>query len=213
MKKRVLLSLVVLLIASVSPVFATGGTGEIRIQPALPIMLSSPATFSISVTAGTSYDPQILLVMTDACHQGLTGNVVVTWTGGSVSFAPTDFKSDNTNGDKVPTSGTTNGASYTVASCKDHLGVTDAIWWAQMPFLSGPITTTPTEFAITFSSTNPKMLVYALGKSSNTGTDFDMKVPNTIPGLVTPELGPLLLALASFGALGLYMVRVKRKKD
>jgi hypothetical protein len=210
MKKTVLLCLAIFLIASVSPVFA--GTGQIRMQPALPIMLSSPATFSISVTTGTSYDPQILLVMTNACHEGLTGNVVVTWSGGgTVSFAKADFTSDDTNGDKVPPSGTTNGASYTVASCKDHLGVSDAIWWAYKPFLAGPITTTPTEFTITFSSTHPKMLVYALGKSDQTATDFDMKVPNTIPGFVVPELATLLLTLGSFGALGLYTVKRKKK--
>jgi hypothetical protein len=209
MKKTVLLCLAIFLIASVSPVFA--GTGQIRMQPALPIMLSSPATFSISVTTGTSYDPQILLVMTNACHEGLTGNVVVTWSGGTVSFAKADFTSDDTNGDKVPPSGTTNGASYTVASCKDHLGVSDPIWWAYKPFLAGPITTTPTEFTITFSSTHPKMLVYALGKSDQTATDFDMKVPNTIPGFVVPELATLLLTLGSFGALGLYTVKRKKK--
>jgi hypothetical protein len=48
------------------------------------------------------------------------------------------------------------------------------------------------------------MLVYAIGKS---GTDFDNKVPPTIPGFVVPELGPILLALASFSALGLYSLK------
>lgn len=212
MKRTMLLSLLIFLIASAAPVLATGGTGQIRIQPALPIMLTSPATFNISVTSGVSYDPQILLVMTDACHQSLIGNVVVQWSNGTVSFAPGDFTSDNTNGDKVPPSGTSNGATYTVASLKSHLGTSDAIWWAYKPFLSGAIlTTTPEKFTITFSSTNPKMLVYALGKSSSTATDFDMKVPNTIPGFVIPELATLLLALGSFGALALYTV--KRKKD
>jgi hypothetical protein len=222
MKKIILISLAILLIASVSPVLAKEGTGQIRIAPALPIKLTSPATFNISVTTGLSYNPHIFLVMTNACHQGLTGNVVVKWSGGTLNIASSDFTSENTNGKKVPP-GTTNGAAYTVGSLKSELGVADKIWWAFKPFLSAPLSTTPTEFTITITSTHPKMLVYALGMSKNdeirsdalSGTAcvelFDMKVPNSIPGFVIPELGPLLLALGSFGALALYTV--KRKKD
>jgi len=212
MNKIVLLSLVVLIMALVSPVLATGGTGQIRIQPALPIMLSSPATFNVSVTTGSSYYPQILLVMTNASYNGLTGNVVVKWATGTVSFAPADFTGDNTNGDKVPPTGATNGANYPVGSLKSHLGTTDMIWWAYKPFLSGPLTTTPTQFNITLPSAHPRMLVYVLGKSTNSATAlFDMKVPNTIPGFIVPEPGPILLSLGSFAAFGLYAVKRRRK--
>jgi hypothetical protein len=209
MNKIALISLAVIVAALVSPVLAVG-VGTIRITPALPIMLSSPATFSVDVQQGSSYDPHLLLVMTDACYDGLSGNVLVTWTGGSVSFAIADFESANTGSipDDIPMF---TGADYTVASCKSHLGTSEQIWWADKPFLAGPITTTPTSFTITFSSTSPKMLVYAVGMSSETGTEFDMKVPPTIPGFVIPELATLLLALGSFGALALYVV--KRKKD
>lgn len=212
MRRILLVSLAIFLIASLSPVFASGGTGEIRISPPMPTMLSSPATFNISVSQGVSYQPQLLLVMTNSSYYGLTGNVVVTWSNGTVSFAPGDFTGDNTNGDKVPPTGATNGASYTVASLKSHLGVSNTIWWAYKPFLSGAIlTTTPISFTITLPSTSPKMLVYALGKSNSTATLFDMKVPNTKPGLVVPEVATLILAASPFAAFGLYAFKRKRK--
>jgi len=220
MKRTAYITLTVLLVLSASAclVKANGGTGQIRIEPhssgyPSPIMLSSPATFNITVQTGSSYDPQILLVMTNASYLGLTGNVVVQWATGTVSFAPADFTMDDTNGNNVPSNGTTNGASYTVASLKDHIGVSgtadDAIWWALKSFLSGPITTTPTAFNITLPSTNPRMLVYALGKSSLTAELFDMKVPNTLPGLVVPEPATILATLASFAVLGLFAYRHK----
>jgi hypothetical protein len=53
------------------------------------------------------------------------------------------------------------------------------------------------------------MLIYAIGKSS---TCFDNKVPPTIPGFVVPEPGTILLALASFGALGLYSLKRGKTK-
>jgi hypothetical protein len=53
------------------------------------------------------------------------------------------------------------------------------------------------------------MLVYAIGKTEGS-TLFDSKVPPTRPGFVVPELGHVLLALASFSAFALYAV--KRRK-
>jgi hypothetical protein len=167
-------------------------------------MVSSPATFNVSVTEHPADDPHILLVMTKACYNGLTGSVEVTWSGGSKSFPAADFTAATTG--KVPPS--TPGADYTVASLQDHLGVSHSedVYYAFGPFLSGPITQTAQTFVVTLPSTAPRMLVYAIGKSS---TDFDNKVPTTIPGFVVPELGPILLALASFSALGLYSLRRK----
>lgn len=190
-----------------------GGTGEIRIEPhgsyyPLPIMLKSPATFNISVTAHTAYSPNILLVMTNASYQGLTGPVVVGWNGGSITFQASDFKPVN-NG-YIPTTGTTNGARYLVSSLKEHIGVNgtedDTLWYAYGPFLSEPITTTPQTFNVTLPSTNPRMLVYALGKSK-CSTLFDMRVPPTRPGFIVPDPAPLLLALASFSAFGVLAIK------
>lgn len=192
---------VIILVAVAGPVYALG---TIRIEPSNPTMISSPATFSISVTQHPADDPHILLVMTKACHNGLTGSVQVTWTGGSASFSAANFTAAKTG--KVPPS--TPDADYTVASLQDHLGVphSEDVYYALGPFLAGPITQTAQTFTVTLPSTAPRMLVYAIGKSS---TDFDNKVPPTIPGFVVPELGTILLALASFGALGLYSLRRK----
>jgi hypothetical protein len=201
MKILIPLMAVILLVAVAGPVYALG---TIRIQPANPTMISSPATFNISVTEHPADDPHIILVMTKACYNGLTGSVQITWSGGSKSFSAANFTSAKTG--KVPPS--TPDADYTVASLQDHLGVSHSedVYYAFGPFLAGPITQTKQTFVVTLPSTAPRMLVYAIGKSS---TDFDNKVPPTIPGFVVPELGPILLALASFSALGLYSLRRK----
>jgi hypothetical protein len=203
---KILLPLIALMLLGVvaGPVYALG---TIRIDPANPTMVSSPATFNISVTEHPADDPHILLVMTQACYNGLTGSVQVTWTGGSISFAAANFTAAKTG--KVPPS--TPNADYTVASLQDHLGVphSENVYYAFGPFLAGPITQTKQTFVVTLPSTTPKMLVYAIGKSS---TCFDNKVPPTIPGFVVPELGTILLALASFGALGLYSLKRGKTK-
>lgn len=199
---------------------ACGGVGQIRIEPhstgyPTPIMLSSPATFNITVTNGISCYPVILLVMTDASYQGLTGPVLVNWTGGLVSFSKEDFTSVHANSATVPPNGTKNGAGYQVAGLKDHLGVDgtadDTLWYAYHRFLQGPITTTPQTFTVTLPSANPRMLVYALGKSSCLLSLYDMKVPPTLPGFVVPDLAPVLLASASFSAFGLFAIKRKKK--
>lgn len=203
---KILLPLIALMLLGVvaGPVYALG---TIRISPANPTMISSPATFNISVTEHVADDPHILLVMTKACYNGLTGSVQVTWTGGSTSFSAADFTAAKTG--KVPPS--TPDADYTVASLQDHLGVphSENVYYALGPFLAGPITQTKQTFVVTLPSTAPKMLVYAIHKDS---TCFDNKVPPTIPGFVVPELGTILLALASFGALGLYSLKHGKTK-
>lgn len=202
-------------------------TGTIRIETPegdyWPIMLESPATFEIWVqgAGNPTSDPHILLVMTEACHLGLTGNVVVTWTGGSASFSSGEFTPVTENSDKVPPSDTYpifTGAGYTAASLKDHLSYglsepissTETIYWAWKPFLNGEaLTHDHQSFSVDLPSTEPRMLVYALGKT-NGSTLFDNKVPPTRPGFMVPELGPIFLVLASFSAFILYAVKSKR---
>lgn len=203
---KILIPLIAIIVLSVAvyPVYALG---TIRIDPSNPTMVSSPATFNISVTEHTASDPHILLVMTKACFDGLTGSVQVTWTGGSISFSAADFTAVTTG--KVPPS--TPDADYTVASLQDHLGVSHSedVYYAFGPFLAAPITETEQTFVVTLPSTTPKMLVYAIGKSS---TEFDNFVPPTIPGFVVPEPAPILITLASFSALGLFLLRRKQTR-
>jgi len=217
--RRLLISLVMitLLAICVSPVLAQG---LIRLEPhgsyyPLPIMLSSPATFNVFIASPehTAYDPVILLVMTSASYQGLTGDVLVEWDGGQTNFSSADFTAVSTNSEKIPP-GTSPGAGYTVAALKDHIGVSgaedDTLYYAYGTFLSYPIDSTPQTFTVTLPSTNPLMLVYVLGRSSENLGVLDMFVPPTQPGFVVPDLAPILLASASFSAFALYAF--KRRK-
>ena len=199
-----LLVIVALLTASVS---AAGGQrlGNIRIEPHSPgypepIMLESPATFTINVEEHPASEPHILLVMSKECWESLQGPVTVTWPGAyaAIGFAKGEFVKPTTN--KIPT-----GLDlYTAASLRDHLGVPGNadIYYATGPFLGSAITETAQTFTVTLPSTDPRMLVYAYGKSKGSD-DFNNVVPNSRPGFVIPEvpLGPAVSLLAMFAAL------------
>lgn len=188
---KILLPLIALMLLGVvaGPVYALG---TIRISPANPTMISSPATFNISVTEHVADDPHILLVMTKASYNGLTGSVQVTWTGGSTSFSAADFTAAKTG--KVPPS--TPDADYTVASLQDHLGVphSENVYYALGPFLAGPITQTKQTFVVTLPSTAPKMLVYAIGKKQHVlrqqGASYNTRLrrPRTRHNTASPSL-------------------------
>jgi len=217
-RKFVLLALALMLV--IIPSVSARATGTIRIDPVWPVMLESPADFEIWVrgAGNPTSNPNILLAMTEDCWEGLTGNIVVSWSGGSVIFTKEEFTAVQVNGNKVPPSGTTKGACYTVASLKDHLSYglsepitsTETIYWAIKPFLSNPLTGTPQTFTGTLPSSHPRMLVYALGKTARASNLFDNKVPPTRAGFVVPELGPMLLILAPFSAFAIYAVRRRK---
>lgn len=213
MKKIPLIVVMIALALTIGPVLAA----TIRLEPhgsywGVSTMLSSPATFYVNVTAGgnPTTDPHIFLVMTETCYNGLTGNVVVNWTDGSpTSVTITTWHKETDNSVKVPP-GTTSGTGYTVAALRDHLQTTEAIYWAFEPILGGAVLTlTPIPFTVTLPSSHAQMAVYVMGKTGDS-TLFNNRTPPTQPGFVVPELGPILLALASFSALALYAV--KRKK-
>ena len=150
--------------------------------------------------------------MTEASFEGLTGDVTVDWPGGAtpdLTIPNNAWKMETDNSVKVPP-GCDSGTGYTVASLKDHLDTTGAIYWVFEPFLAGPITETPSEFTVTLDSTDARMMVYALGKAE--GSDlFSNRVPPTQPGFVVPELATVLLSAASLSALGIYALVRKRK--
>lgn len=205
-----ILTVIVALALLIVPAYAA----TIRIDPhssTYPnaVMLSSPATFNISDVSKTDYDPHILLVMTVASYNGLSGDVVVAWTGGSITFHKADFAlATFGGGNKIPPGVT---ADYTVASCADHLGVSgNNVYYAFGPFLANKIDSTKQEFTVTASSTALRMLVYAIGREGSITAPLNNKVPNTQPGLVVPEPAIVLLMLAPFAALGTYAI--KRRK-
>ena len=211
MKKAWIVMFIALLSIAIGAASAAG-TGNIRISPALPVMVSSPATFEIWLEGASqppANDPHILLAMTEECFTNLIDDVQVTWTGGFRNFSAGDFTAANTG--FVPTSGAEEGARYTVASLQSHLGVdhSEMIYYTHGAFLAAPITGTNQTFMVTLPSTTPRMLVYALGKSGES-TLFTVKVPPTIPGFIVPEPAVILLSLASFGAFALFAV--KRRK-
>lgn len=229
MKKITLCLLIIPLILAMIPQVKASGQGTIRIDPysekyPLPIMLSSPATFNISVmpSGDPTLDPHIFLVMTKDTYNGLSGPVTVDWAGGGILTISSWNGPETDNSKKIPVD---NSVGYTVASLKDHLNTLGPIYWAFKPFLDGaPLTQIKQKFTITLpsSATNPRTLVYALGKigeyDKRTGTilcptqndSFDNRVPPTKPGLVVPELATILLAAASFSALAIYGVAHKR---
>jgi hypothetical protein len=214
-KKFILLALALILVTIPS----AKAMGTIRIDPVWPVMLGSPVDFTIWVEGAgdPTGEPNVFLVMTEACWDSLTGDVEVSWSSGSVSFMKEDFTPAQLNSEKLPPTGTTEGDCYTVASLKDHLSYglsepissTETIYWAMKPFLSSPLTGTPQTFTGTLPSTHPRMLVYALGKTEGSNL-FDNKVPPTRPGFVVPELGPMLLILAPFTAFAVYAVRRRK---
>jgi len=233
--RRLILAVVAitLLVLIASPLTVQAWIGEargaLRITPhgsyyPEPIMLSSPATFTITaIDHKTVCNPNILLVMTNASYQGLTDDVMVEWVGDSINFTKASFTAVSINSAYVPPSGTTEGARYLVSSLKDHIGVEgtadDTLWYVYGPFLSGCVNQTAQEFTVTLPSTKARMLVYAIGKITCFESfsitcwdyDFDTRVPPTKPGFVVPDSAPVLLALASFSAFGVYAI--KRRKN
>jgi len=210
MKKLALILLVVSLLAMATSTVL--GEGTIRISPALPIMVGTEQTFEVWIQNGEATDPHIFLVMTSSCHATLT-SVTVEWTGDGVADAtilPGDFdiETEHTTGIKRPP-GATSGAGYTVASLMDHLGTTDPIYWAFVPFLEGSITDTATSFTVTLNSENPRMMVYALGKTSGSEL-FDLFVPPTNPGFMIPEPATIVAVALSLMALVAYAAHRKK---
>jgi hypothetical protein len=199
------LALTLVLSAYISIAFA--GTGSLRIDPPLPYMNESPAEFTVWVQGqDTAYNPIILLVMTESCYNGLSGDPEVEWTGGSITLST--WNMETTNGVKVPPMAS-NGAAYTVASLKDHLDTSEPIYWSYAAILGGPIVPGETyELTVHLESSELRMLVYVLGES-NEGSVYDMSVPPTIPGFVVPEvpLGTVLTLATMLGIAGVYRLR------
>lgn len=192
----------VLVVFIVSTPFAVvyAGTGSLRIDPFWPTMVGSPADFDIWAETGVAMTPHIFLVMTESCYNGLTGDTIVSWTGASspLIIDELDWIGPFDTGDPDIPPGATTGASYTVASLKSHLGTSEPVYYVFEPFLEGTLGSTKVPITVTLESSDPKMLVYVLGKAGSSSTLFDVHIPPTPAGFVIPEL-PLgtLMGLAS----------------
>jgi len=206
---------VVLLSTPVAFASAPGGTGSLRINPHWEVISASPAEFNVSTQTGVAYDPHIFLVIPQSCYDGLSlsEDTTVTWIGGSpLTIAKGDWIGpEDSNGNKLPP-GASNGAGYTVASLKSHLGLSEPVYYLFEPIFDLPddkLTTKGANVTITLPSSAPRMLVYALGKQEQESTLFDVSVPPTQPGFVIPELplGTLMGVVSMLAALVLISKR------
>ena len=202
-----LLMTIVLLSIPIAFASAPGGTGSLRINPHWEVTSASPAEFNVSTQTGVAYDPHIFLVIPQSCYDGLslTEETTVTWIGGiPITIAKGDWIGpENSNGDKLPP-GASSGTWYPVGNLKDHLGLSEPVYYIFEPIFDLPddkLTTKGANVTITLHSSAPRMLVYALGKQEQESTLYDVSVPPTKPGFVIPEI-PLgtLMGLASMMA-------------
>jgi hypothetical protein len=226
--RRLILTAVAMFLLTLftSPVHGACPSGELSITPngsyyPLPIMLSSPATFNITSKNSTvALFPNIVLVMTKASYDGLTGQVTVNWTGTSGQynqsiFPKTSFWAASTGYIPDQTVTSFDSGRYEVSKLKQHLGVNntqdDLLYYNFGPFLGGSaIGQTPRTFTVTLPSTHARMLVLAVARSGVCTPFFNMRVPPFKPGFVVPESAPMFLATASFAAVALYVA--KRRK-
>ena len=201
----------------VSTVMAAG----ITIDPANPIK-SSDGIFKASAKEETQ-KVYALLVMTETCYSQLTGQVNIGWTGenGGVSgnkdvatwYGPISGSIKIPESSVIASYSIKNGDGYTASSCRDHLGVSEDLYyaWVQTTMIIG---TDEVTITIKVPANNVNMLVYLAGQTDNARNDFelDANIPPTPAGLfVVPEsaLGTLAVLGAAFAALAI--VKIKKR--
>lgn len=180
--------------------------GKLTIIPGDVLIVSTPATFSISFDCSNSANfPNILLVMTKASYENLTGEIMVNWTGGSASFAKANFQTVDNGYVPPPTVTSYDSGRYGLSELREHLGANDtandALYYVFGPFLSGSIGQTPQSFNVTLPSENPHMLVLAIARTV-CSTSFDIRVQFT---MIIPEFDPVSLGLV-LGVLGFCLI-------
>jgi len=210
----------------ISNTYAACPNGALIIMPhgsyyPLPIMLTSPATFTIeSINTTTGLFPNIVLVMTKASFDSLTGPVIVNWTGTSGQsnqsvFPKMSFQAATTSYIPDQTVTPYDSGRYIVSDLKQHLGVNgtqeDTLYYNFGPFLgANAIGRIPREFTVKLPSKHARMLVLAVARSGVCTPFFNMRVSPCKPGFIVPETAPILVATASIGALVLFAI--KRRK-
>jgi hypothetical protein len=207
-KLLLLLSLVSIFVLPITVALANGA-GTIRIEPWWPTTISTPAPFEIWVQPGgdPTTEPHIFLVMTKESYDGLTSDVTVSWNGNILTIPESGWTEETDNGKKIPN----DDIGYTVASLKDHLGTSGPIYWVFEPFLSGDIIGTKQSFTVTLPSDDPRMLVYAIGKTGGSD-EFNNRVPTTNPGFVVPEPSTIAaVAIPTATLMGYRLIKRKNK--
>lgn len=214
--KRLMIFVMILITSSVllgNPVMA-GKQGQIRIEPHAfdppdPVILPSPATFTLSVVEHTAHKPYILLVISEDCYEALGGEkVTISWDWAAycppVSIEVWTWIKDGW----VPPKDDF-GKVYQAKSLRSHLfGMVEedipddeGIWYAYIKLgdpcdIIGEIEEGDEyTFTVTVPGTSPRCLVYAFG--------CDSKVPPTRPGFIVPEytLGTIMAVVSMMAAL------------
>lgn len=207
-------AIIAVLVLFGSPVAASSTCldGEMIIQPfsvcRLPLMSSNSSTFTILVNgSAVGTFPNVLLVMTRDCFEGLKGPVLVNWTNGWTSFFKINFW--ETSAGYVPPETVTDSDNgrYNVTDLRECLDGNSmggsTLYYVWGAFLGGQtIGQSPQTFTVTLPSTQPRMLVLALAQTP-CARFFNMRVVPVQPGDIIPELNPLLL-IAALTALLVY---------
>jgi hypothetical protein len=230
-KKIIFLIPLIMMLASPMLVFAAGD--NIRVTPVgkpdgeMAIITSSPASLEIYVTNAqqTRNNIWLLLVLDNDTYNGLT-SITLAGTQGPALLAKSSFTAITVNSGKIPLQndgnytgggytypGCTNTAQYSVGAILSQMSQvfpTNAVHYG-LVYAFDSINTTAKTFTVTVNSPHINVLVLAQGCS---GTSGKLNSNSPFSGssiLVTPELGPILMAMASFSALGLYAVKRRRK--
>jgi hypothetical protein len=186
--------------------------GELTITPNGVLVLSSPVTFSIVFDYLNSANfPNILLVMTKTSYQGMTGPILVNWTGGSTSFAKADFQAADSGFIPPQTVTSYDSGRYGLSELREHLEendtANDVLYYVFGPFLSGSVGRTAQTFYVTLPSENPRMFVLAIARTV-CSTSFDIRA--FLTSEIIPEFDVVFLGLI-LGSLGLFLTRAGSK--
>lgn len=181
--------------------------GELTITPNGVLVLSSPVTFSIVFDYPNSANfPNILLVMTKTSYQGLTGPILVNWTGGSTSFAKANFQAADSGFIPPQTVTSRDSGRYGLSELRECLGendtANDVLYYVFGPFLSGSVGRTAQTFNVSLPSENPRMFVLAIARTV-CSTSFDIRA--FLTSEIISEFDAFFPGLV-LGALGFYLI-------
>jgi hypothetical protein len=181
-----------------------------------PLITDTPASLLIySVGHAPIKNVWLLIIMDENTYD----NLVSITTNLSVTVPKTDFNLVTTawlppHEADPPYPGSY--VQYQVSAIEDKMSTTGEIYFAVVPILD-EITTSPTAFTLTVNlntATEINVLLLGLGRYDEESVDgvlpFNEGTPYSNSSLVVPELGTILLIVASLCALGLYMIKRKR---
>jgi hypothetical protein len=236
MNRKKLAALISVLILTALPMTVFGQGDVIRVVPVgqphtgMAIITESPADLHINVTTEekTAHDVWLLFVIDEATYEGLV-NITIDGTDGPDVLENEDFTGvpPEDHPSKIPL---TDDKNY-VDNDKEYPGCTDQTRYNVNAILSQMSQVYPTtsiryvlvygfdtvnsagcDFTVTVNSkTHINVLVLAQGRiNGEPGDSLNSNSPFSGSTLIVPELGTILIASASFGALAFYALRRRK---